>query len=1004
MGGTPKPSLVKSTALSKAQSVFSRINALLPSYSTPISPVTVYQPLPVGWNIADSNLGNQLDEGPTGTAMWGVWVAPNLFNGADYEVVVETFAGGGGGGGGSAAAPTPAGGGGGAGGEYALEPTYTVTPGLPYIWIVGQGGYGGSANSTSATFAAAGDGGDTIFDLAGTGLPGGVHAHGGVGGDIAGVGVGGNGQTGTSGNTVHFAGGSGGGNSAGVASDNPSTFIAASALWTEPSGGAKTIPTWLLMDDAAGNTTLNNYPQNTTGSNASIQNFTGGLVLGGSTAAPVQAPTQTLGPIDGMNVTNYGGCAQFKRGNAAQASARISCQSFPYTGSYIMMSGWIQADPHGVWGNVTPGYNATLAANCNYVASSGNNAGAALYFNVTGSTSNPVWNLTWHCANGSASHSISTTTVTPVPGTWYYIVAVFNAGTMTLYVNNVSVQSGAAGFTTIPGGAYPMSLGLRPDSTNGYFFGYMSNFWFANAVPATTLIADAYGGVTPATGGAGGGATGDSSGAGGAGAGAIGTAAGQGGAPVAFPVGGPYVDLTTPGITGGTGGTAHNSAPAPTVAAGYGGGGSGSSVSTVALTTLTENITTAATYNGIDGSQPGSLYNPNQQGTQGTLVAGGQASDPVTGSKNSILLLPPGLAKTLAGKTIVDCYLTVYNANPSNTINPVLEISYSADTGLPATYEGSVAYTAGITAAVPYILQGTTAAQQISLMNSGNGVAASFTAALKTGAATAIVLGPGGTAAASPSFDAYNAPAANYFFASIYGPGATNSFGQSVAPTLTIVYAPSGTPQQGQIGGNGQIFVTLATDEGFPIVSIQPYQTTDTAGNVLAQGITVLATTQNDTQELIPSGGITAFAPGGTPGTYVPETWHSVFTFSTGWGSASGYPVGYRLLPTGDIQLCGRIEANTNVLPSTTAMFTLPSSYVSLLSAMSSSNNFRVPASVISSPANGSPSWDSVGINLNGSGVVGLAGGTFTPTNGNTISLDGIIFPVSSLIPSYPVL
>jgi hypothetical protein len=412
-------------------------------------------------------------------------------------------------------------------------------------------------------------------------------------------------------------------------------------------------------------------------------------------------------------------------------------------------------------------------------------------------------------------------------------------------------------------------------------------------------------------------------------------------------------------------------------------------VSTVAVTTLSENITSAATYNGIDGSQPGSLYNPNQQGTQGTLVAGGQASDPVTGSKNSILLLPPGLQKTLSGKTIVDCYLTVYNANPSNTINPVLEVSYSADTSTPSIYQASQAYTAGITAAVPYILENTTAAQNISLMNSGNGVATSFTAALETGAATAIVLGPGGTAAASPTFDAYNAPAANYFFASIYGPGATSSLGQSLAPTLTIVYAPTGTPQQGQTGGNGQLIITLATNEGFPVVSIQPYQAQDTAGNFVSQGITVLATTNNDTQDLIPSGGISAFHPGGAPGFYEPELWQPISLFAASWGGVAGYPAGYRFTPTGDIQLCGRVTATGTG----SNIFTLTSEYVALLSAMQ--NLLYAPVCVLIGTAATGAGY--ARLVLSPAGVVSIAG--LTNAAGNALALDGAIFPVSCLGP-----
>jgi hypothetical protein len=971
MGGTPKPNLVKTTALSKAQGLFSRINSLLPSYSTPISPSTVYQPLPAalatlpntGAVVGNALLANYPSTTYTTTnALWGVWIAPNINNGADYTVQVECFAGGGGGGGGN----MTAGGGGGQGGEYACEPVYSVTPGLPYIWIRGLGGQGGFANTNNQTIEA-GDGfngGDTIFDLASTGIPGGVHAHGGIPGDATGAGIGGT-PTPTSPvstNTIVSEGGVGGTNNSNVASDNPQTFAANSSLWTVP---PTPIECWLPMDDSSGNLTSIQNAQNSN-ANASVVDLQGSVLA--STAPAVSAAPQV--PTQNSSSTQYGGCVQFKYGTVTSPAGAIGCSSFPFSGPSLMISAWVQCDPSGVWGSPSNQY-ATVAANCAYP--NGNVAGMALCFKNTGSSGVPVWQLSLYCCkNGSTAHTLISAPAAATPptrGVWYYVVGVFNAGAMTLYVNGVSQATGTHSATLLNGGIYPMAIGLRPDASTGQFFGYTSNFWFAQGVPTTTLISQAYGSGPLPTGGAGGGASGGASTGsspftnGGAGSSAAGANGGAGG--VAPTQSAAVSNVTTPGQTGGSGSHANSSNSGSLTTQGSGGGGSGTSASLLAPQTITAAITTAASYNGIDGSNPYALYNPNQQGTSSTLIAGGQASDPTTGSKNAILLLPPGLQAQLTGKTIVDCYLTVYNANPTNTITPILEINYSSDTTLPTNYSASVAYeVGGMTPVVPYLLQGETTAQQISLMNTG------FTTALQANVnpATAIVIGPGGTLTTAPNnlLDAYNAPAANYFYTSIYGPGATDSFGNSLEPVLTVIYT-TGTPQQGETGGPGYIAVTSINNEGVPVATMEPYQTTDADGNTFAAGFT---------------GQITAFAPGTVP--YTPETWHAL-SLQGAWTRVSGYHATYRLTATGDLELSGRIQTTgTNNL---IAVLPAGSGYYQATSPFLAS-----PCSLISGgtiTANQSPR-----IAVDTSGNLTTGGISFAGTT--VVSLDGVIIPLSA--------
>ena len=206
---SPNPNLGKSQALNVAQNTVSRLATIVPSLTTQLSPVTVYQPGATG------GVGNELiasaGQPVNVNGSYGVWVAPDfLGNGQEYYVQVECFGAGGGGGGGS----STAGGGGGGGGEYACETQYPVKPGQSYAYVVGLPGTGGVNNSTQINPGAAGtNGGTTLFDtdrnINASSLANGVVAYGGQGGDQDGIGIGGAGGTGSP-NLITFDGGLGG--------------------------------------------------------------------------------------------------------------------------------------------------------------------------------------------------------------------------------------------------------------------------------------------------------------------------------------------------------------------------------------------------------------------------------------------------------------------------------------------------------------------------------------------------------------------------------------------------------------------------------------------------------------------------------------------------------------------------------------------------------------------------------------------------------------------------
>jgi hypothetical protein len=422
-------------------------------------------------------------------------------------------------------------------------------------------------------------------------------------------------------------------------------------------------------------------------------------------------------------------------------------------------------------------------------------------------------------------------------GSAYYVVGTFSSGSMVLYVNGTSVASGSASFSSVSAGNYAMTIGESPTQNADWFFGYMSNVWIANGVLSSSGVTQAYsgaGGGGGTGGGAGGGASGGPAAAGGAGAAGSGSAGGVGGTPAAQPSA--DIGLNTPASAGIAGAASGAGNPGITGAAGAGGGGAGASSAPPGTVTVTVPFTTAASYCGTDasGGAAGSIYNPVIQGTTGRLFTGGQSADAASGSKNSLLILPPNLAASLqnGAYTVLRVTLTVYNANQTAPQSALMQVGWATDTFLPITYTaGDTAGSAGVVE----IPQGAYSATA-DLTESQLGLY------LQNAGATALVLGPGST----PTFAAYNADTAADFYTAVYGPGATDSAGNSLAPFLTITYAQSTTVQQGSPGGAGAILVTYLNQAETLVGSWNSASGLNAQGGQLTETTVVLGSTITD--------------------------------------------------------------------------------------------------------------------------------------------------------------
>jgi hypothetical protein len=169
----------------------------------------------------------------------------------------------------------------------------------------------------------------------------------------------------------------------------------------------------------------------------------------------------------------------------------------------------------------------------------------------------------------------------------------------------------------------------------------------------------------------------------------------------------------------------------------------------------------------------------------------------------------------------------------------------------------------------------------------------------------------------------------------------TDPFGNSLPSTTGV--AGTGSFEAGNtiINDQGMFVYSGTPTTGNLIASIAEAQGTDTYGNVYNPGVWSyngaqqtgiedgeLNLTSNGTQfwtiaadsasgdlliEFPVSNGYLFVTPTGQvvpaqPGTTTPETWHDI-TLDSGWSTSSGYaPLGYRLLPDGNVQLRGMAQ------------------------------------------------------------------------------------------------
>jgi hypothetical protein len=602
----PNPNLGKSQALNIAQTTVQRLATIVPSLTTALSPVTVYQPGP------GTGVGNELTAYPgapvTVSASYGIWIAPDLNgDGSAYYVQVECFGAGGGAGGGSAAA----GGGGGGGGEYACETQYLVKPGVSYGYVVGLPGTGGANNSTEVNPGSAGtDGGNTIFDIAGLARAGGVLANGGEGGDQTAVGIGGPGGTGSD-NSIHFDGGNGGTNSSHNGSDNPLTLAVVSGMFAGNTLNKNIIPAWYIFNET-GPTGGKFNDSSLHGNSGTVTNYTGGYGLD-STVTPTQVPAfaeaanPPLLPVAQAKAI----CGEIKIGALTSPAAKITAPTFSYSGTRLTMSMWVQCDPSGVWGNSAAGSIAVLSANTqNYTGNT--MSGYALFLENQGTAPSPNWVLNAAVGNGSRQTLVTSSALTPTPSTWYYVVMTYNSGTLTLYVNGTSAGTAtSSGYTSVPSGAFAPTLAMDPGSSTNWFFGSITNAWWATDAATSSLVAQAYG-LTPPTGGAGGGASGGPSANGGAGISASGGTGGAAGTPATQPAS--LASTTTPAMSGYPGANAGVAGRAPRRLG-------------VSTTTVTQTV--AGTYTqelpqGVTQITAAACWGAGSGGSGGTTSVGGQ--------------------------------------------------------------------------------------------------------------------------------------------------------------------------------------------------------------------------------------------------------------------------------------------------------------------------------------------------------------------------------------------
>jgi hypothetical protein len=357
---------------------------------------------------------------------------------------------------------------------------------------------------------------------------------------------------------------------------------------------------------------------------------------------------------------------------------------------------------------------------------------------------------------------------------------------------------------------------------------------------------------TQSTGGCGGGGSGGQTGAGANGSlssSSTGAAAGAGGSG-----------------TSGNGGAGGNSGASGSNGSGPGGGGGGAGTSS-GSTQFSQDWqpTASGTFYGADANGG----NANKRRDVGTCYQGGESASNggYNGTMKSQIILPSGIAATLSGATIDKVQLRLLNLGSWYSSGMYVVLGYGNMTYLGTAWSGS-----GITAVKTFWIDNNNTLV-VDLTSTGLG------AALKSGAATALTLGPG-----SPDMDTWN-------YGWFYGAGgATGS-----VPDLRVEWHTGSAPEYAGNGSDGQVQITYVT-QGVLTAALQPSSGTDTGGNAFTSGYT---------------GPVTAIQPGSNPA--VVEVQHSLSSYlvSATWSvRGGGYLAQYYMLSNGRLHLDFELTAS----------------------------------------------------------------------------------------------
>jgi len=216
--------------------------------------------------------------------------------------------------------------------------------------------------------------------------------------------------------------------------------------------------------------------------------------------------------------------------------------------------------------------------------------------------------------------------------------------------------------------------------------------------------------------------------------------------------------------------------------------------------------TASGTFYGADANGG----NANKRRDVGTCYQGGESASNggYNGTMKSQIILPSGIAATLSGATIDKVQLRLLNLGSWYSSGMYVVLGYGNMTYLGTAWSGS-----GITAVKTFWIDNNNTLV-VDLTSTGLG------AALKSGAATALTLGPG-----SPDMDTWN-------YGWFYGAGgATGS-----VPDLRVEWHTGSAPEYAGNGSDGQVQITYVT-QGVLTAALQPSSGTDTGGNAFYQRV-----------------------------------------------------------------------------------------------------------------------------------------------------------------------